>query len=482
MSTFIQKNKKKSALAALLLFLRTRKTVTALLLLAVLSSFLFVSPSNIILAFPGGARLAAGVAWIAGKAGMDTSKWGLAGGKRDYNDLVAAFRAAKDGGGKAGWSAFMQGAAPGAGAGGGSLDFVSGSRKDLEVKGAAGEKLGKAGTVQGVLNPDDAKNRGEGEGVALSEDDLHGNEGLVKSAFAGGFSNTSGFSGGSGAGVGAYAGGGFFGGTSGSAASAKLDDRIKAGLDSLPKPTLPKPAAIAGGTHGRLSGAMTGPVKKSISKGMLSSTGACSNPSQKCAFYDLATANGRSALSIGTNCNEAGNCPAEFAAVNTGIVYDGGKISGDGTGLLTTVHDATQTTVPLDTDVPPAYDPAKLMECTDKAQACEKEKQPDYKRMSELQQQLNGWYGQMGSACGDPCDCGPCNNLKSNIKNLCNGELKQVVDRVQAPCDLPSYCAELGVSVPSGAEASATMNMCKMNMGECGCDSFFCDLGCMLGS
>ena len=451
MSTFIQKNKKKSALAALLLFLRTRKTVSALLLLAVLASFMFVSPSNILISL--------GV-----------------GDKRDYGDLVAAFRAAKDAGGKAGWSAFMRGGAPGAGAGGGSLDFVQGKRKDLEVKTANGEALAKAGSMQGVLNPDDAKNRGEGEGVALSEDDLGGtHEGLVKSAFAGGFSNTSGFSGGSN--VNAYAGGGFFGGASGSAASAKLDDKVKGGLDTLPKPTLPKPAAIAGGTHGRLSGKMAAAVNKSISKGMLSQNIVAGQR----AFVQLAAGNGRAVLSIGTNCNEAGDCPAEFAAVNTGIVYDGGKLSGDGTGILSMNGEPTPV-VPLDTDIPPTYDPAKLLECTDKAQACETKKQPDYKRMSELQQQLNGYYGQMGGACGDPCDCDPCNNLKDNIRNLCNGELKQVVDRVQTPCDLPSFCAELGVTVPSGAEAGATMNMCKMDMGDCGCDDFFCDAGCFLSS
>src|SRR3989338_1186657 len=133
MSTFLEKNKKKSALAALLLFIRTRKTVTALLLLVALASFLFVSPSNLILSFPGGARVAAGVAWIAGKVGVDTSKWGLAGGKRDYGDLLAAFRSAKEGGGKAGWAAFMRGAdaeaARRAGGGTGSLGFVKGDSK-----------------------------------------------------------------------------------------------------------------------------------------------------------------------------------------------------------------------------------------------------------------------------------------------------------------------------------------------------------------
>ncbi|MEQ1902523.1 MAG: hypothetical protein ABL866_17540, partial [Devosia sp.] len=73
MSTFLEKNKKKSALAALLLFLRTRKTVVALLLLVAIASFLFVSPSNLLLSIPGGDRAAAGMAWLAGKVGVDTS-------------------------------------------------------------------------------------------------------------------------------------------------------------------------------------------------------------------------------------------------------------------------------------------------------------------------------------------------------------------------------------------------------------------------
>ena len=212
MATFLEKNKKKSALVALLLFIRTRKTVIALLLLVALASFLFVSPSNLLLHFPGGDRAAAGLAWIAGKIGVDTSKWGLAGGKRDYGDLLAAFRSAKDGGGKAGWSAFM-GGGNGAGSGGiggstGSLGFVKGNAKDLEASGGSGANLPKPGAVEGVLNPDDAKNRGEGEGVALNEGDVSGErEGLVKSAFASGFG--SGAAGAGAGGEGSLSGGAF---------------------------------------------------------------------------------------------------------------------------------------------------------------------------------------------------------------------------------------------------------------------------------
>ena len=480
MATFIQKNKKKGALAALLLFIRTRKTVSALLLLVVLASILFVSPSNLLLSFPGGARVAAGVAWIAGKVGMDTSRWGLAGGNRDYGDLVAAFRAAKSGGGKAGWSSFMRGGEAAAGAGGGSLDFVQGNRKDLDVKTGSGDKLPKAGTVQGVLNPNDAKDRGEGEGVALNEEDLGGERaGLVKTAFGSGV--TSGFSGGSNVtasvGGGAYAGAGFFSGA-GSAAGSTLGDKVKVGLDGLPKPNVPREKGVEGGSHGRLSGAMTAAVQKSISRGMISQTGGCIG--QKCAFSQLATGNGRAVLASADNCNDAGGCPPEFAATNIGVVYDGGRVAGDTTGLLTGNNEATPV-VPLDTEIPANFDPAKMKECADKVQACEKVKEPYYKRMGEIQTLLNGWYGQMGNACGDPCSCGGCNNLKGNINGMCNGELNTVINVVNAPCALPAYCKDMGVEPASTGEANlGTKQMCNMQMGSCGCTNWFCDICCVI--
>ncbi|MCM2303989.1 MAG: hypothetical protein NDJ72_04755 [Elusimicrobia bacterium] len=344
MSTFLEKNKKKSALAALLLFIRTRKTVTALLLLVALASFLFVSPSNLILSFPGGARVAAGVAWIAGKVGVDTSKWGLAGGKRDYGDLLAAFRAAKDGGGKAGWAAFMRGGAAAdaaklAAGSTGSLGFVRGNAKDLEAAGGSGANLPKPGSVSGVLNPDDAKNSAEGEAVALSEGDVTGEgEGLVKSAFAGGFGSGfgsgSGFGGGSGSAGGmlsggSFAGSGFFGGGKG-AVSGKLGDVVKGGLEGIKSQT-GTGVQIKGGAKGQMTASRASSINSRTSKGLV---GTHTISGQR-AFVQLAAGRGRAAISVAPNCTPGTNCPGEFAAVQTGAVYDGNTISGDRTDILT---------------------------------------------------------------------------------------------------------------------------------------------------
>lgn len=335
MANFLDKNKKKSALAALLLFIKTRKTVTALLLLVALASFLFVSPSNLLLSFPGGTRVAAGVAWIAGKVGVDTSQWGLAGGKRNYSDLVAAFSAAKSGGAKAGWGAFMGGNPADAskvGGSSGSLDFVKGNAKDLEV--AGGNKLPTPGSVQGVLNPDDAKNVADGEGVALSDKDMSGERaGLVKSAFAGGFANGAGNGAGTaGEGMlsgGAFASSGFFGNGKG-AASGKLGDVVNGGLEGIKGQTA-KGVQIQGAAKGQMSASRASQINARTNRGLV---GTHTISGQR-AFVQLAAGRGRAAISVSPNCTPGSGCPGEFAATNTGAVYDGNTISGDRTDILT---------------------------------------------------------------------------------------------------------------------------------------------------
>lgn len=509
MASFIQRNKRKSALAALLLFIRTRKTVSALLLVAILASFLFVSPSSLLLHIPFGDRVAAGIAWIAGKVGMDTSKWGLAGGKHDYGDLVAAFRAAKDGGGKAGWSAFMRGGngdgaygsgGANGGAGGGSLDFVKGDKKDLESKNGSGEKLDKPGSVQGVVNPDDDKTKGDqGDAVALNaEEDLRGERaGFVKSAFGMGFSGVnSGFgslngngggasAGGSGNGSGygangsgslggAYAGSGFFGGNGG-AASGSLGNTVKGGLSGLPSMAVPRASITGGG--GRISGPHVSAVKASISRGMT----AQNVISGQKAFVQLAAGNGRATLSVGNNCNADNGCPPEFAAVNTGVVYDGGKINGDGTGILT-IPDQPIPAVPTDTDIPAGVDPEKMAECADAVKTCETNRQPYYRQMSQNQEQLNDIFGRMGGDCSDPCECGPCDRDKKEIHRICEGPLKDAIEHINKPCSVPSFCAELKIQPAPTPDLGPMINMCRMNTGECGPDGFFGALFCFFGS
>lgn len=324
MSTFFERNKKKSALAALLLFIKQRKGVSALLLLVALSSFLFVSPSYYLINLPGGTRLAAGVAWVAGKLGLDTSKWGLGGDKQSFEELMAAFRAAKQGGGRAGWGAFFRDG-KGAGGGAGSLDFVSGRRSDLNTAGVAEEKLGKAGTVDGIVNPDDKKNAGEG--VSLSDADLGGErEGLVKNAFAGGFGPNFGkgaLAGGASLSGGAFAGRNFFRGQGGAAGERRGDEFKKAIQDaSVPAG---KSHEIKGGKIGRMSSSQHKKLAASIQEGLKTMNLAPADPES--GLKQLGQARGCASLAVTANCRP-GECPGEAASSASGAVYVGAQDCG----------------------------------------------------------------------------------------------------------------------------------------------------------
>jgi hypothetical protein len=433
MSTFLEKNKKKSALAALLLFIRTRKTVTALLLLVALASFLFVSPSNLILSFPGGARVAAGVAWIAGKVGVDTSKWGLAGGKRDYNDLLAAFRAAKDGGGKAGWAAFMRGgeaadAARMAAGSNGSLGWVKGSAKDLEATGGSGANLPKPGSVEGVLNKDDAKNAEEGDAVALNEGDMKGEgEGLVKSAFAGGFGSGFG-SGGPGAAGGAggsggflsggsFAGSGFFGNGKG-AASGKLGDIVKGGLEGI-KAQPGKGVQIQGAAKGQLSASKASTINARTSKGLV---GTHTISGQR-AFVQLAAGRGRAAISVAPNCTPGSGCPGEFASTQTGAVYDGNTITGDRTDILTVPEiDGIDTPNLPDSGMADQYikDAEKMDADAKKCRELDEQYGPIEKQYDQQQEALSRRFDSMG------CGQGGCSKSKARACQRIGDQMKQL--------------------------------------------------------
>lgn len=329
MSTFLDRNKKKSSLAALLLFLRQRKGLAVLLLMVLFATSLFIGPSAMLLRLPGGTRMAAGIAWVATKLGVDVSKWGLAGNRHDFGDLVAAFKSAKEGSGKAGWGSFMGrgGDGSGAGAGSGSLEFVKGSRKDLEGSGTGAEKLPKPGSVDGILNPDDAKNRGEGEGVALNANDVgkggrdgaDATNGFVRSAFAGGFASGNAASGGLSGG--AFASNGFFNGKGG-ATSGKLSDMVKAGTGGLPGAQNGTGVQIKGGAKGQLSRSQASVISARTSQGLL---GTHTVNGQR-AFTQLAVGRGRAAISVAPNCTPDSGCPGEYAATVSGAVYDGNEL------------------------------------------------------------------------------------------------------------------------------------------------------------
>ncbi len=446
MSTFLDKNKKKSALAALLLFLRTRKTITALLVMVALASFLFVSPSNILLNLPGGARVAAGVAWIAGKAGVDTSKWGLAGGKRDYDDLVAAFRAAKDGGGKAGWAAFMRGggdAADAARSGGasGSLNFVKGNAKDLESTVGSGAKLPKPGSVAGVLNPDDARNRGEGEGVALLEGEMSGERaGRVKSAFASGFGSGAGGDGNLSGG--AFAAAGFFKSGKG-ATSGKLSDLVKGGVDGI-KADAGKGMQIKGAAKGQMSASKATTINSRTSRGLV---GTHTISGQR-AFVQLAAGRGRAAISVAPHCTAGSGCPGEFAATNTGAVYDGNNPFGERTDILTVPEiDGTATTPNLpDSGMADDYieEAEKMVADAEKCRELDEEYADDYLAFDQQQEALSNQFDSMGCGQGgcSKSKAKACQSIGDAMKDTCKQSMTVRCAHIKAcPLTANNYCS-----------------------------------------
>ena len=392
MATFFEKNRKKSALAALLLFLKERRTVTALLLLVALASLLFVSQSRIILHFPGGARVAAGVAWMAGHIGVDTSRWG-AGGKRDYGDLLRVFRAAKEGGGRVGWSAFVTGGEAERGLG--SLGFVRGSAGDL---GASGESLPKLDSIQGILNADDAKNRGEGKVVALTESDLSGERAnAVKSVFASAD---------------------FFGGKTG-AVSGGLSDVVRGGLEGTK--TQPVPGVeITGAAKGKITAAKVSAVKASSSKGMVGTR----TISGQRAFVQLAVARGRATISVEPNCSADSGCPGEFGSVNTGAVYDGNTISGDRTDILTApqIDGISSPNLP-DSGLADGYiaEAEKMEEDAEKCREADDKYGPIELENDQKQEALSREFDEMG------CGSGGCSKSKAK-------KCKKMADEMKALC------------------------------------------------
>lgn len=332
MSTkFFDRNKKKSLLGLLFLWIKENRTLSALLLIVVLSTSIFVAPATMFLNLPGGTKLVAGIAWVASRLGVDTAKWGFfaKGGARSYDDFIAQLRAAKESGSRpVGWGPFF--GKPADGAGKTSLDMVKGRRQDLEGGGYAGGKLPQGRDVSGILTPDDSK---EGEQGVSIDDALLAQQrgGLVRDANAGGFApgarDLLGFMGRADGGVpgGAYAGKGMFGG--GTGAGSRPGDNIRNAMSTTGKIDVPK-SRIQGASPGRLSQARASLMSARVQRGI--GTNAINSHR---AFAQLADGRGRAALATTPNCVPPG-CPGEFATYNTGAIYDGLRVNGGNTDIL----------------------------------------------------------------------------------------------------------------------------------------------------
>jgi hypothetical protein len=460
--TFLQRNKKKSLLALLLLFLRERKVLVLLLLVLLLASTVFLGPSSFLTGLPGGARFAAGIAWIAGKMGIDVSRWGLGPKDHDsYAELLAAFRAAKNGSGAAGWGAFFGHGGAGDGAIPNSLDMVRGKASDLAGNGGKGGADGQGGSaIQGVIDPADANANKDGQGVALADSDLGGErEGLVKSAFAGGFMNgllgggaggdgglsglnglgangggrggLNGFGAGGDGGLsgGAYAGKGFFSG-SGGAVGATGSDLAKIGLNGYTAGKAPSPRAGAP-AHGSLSSIRSHAVE---THGMQGAAAAGLGGNQ--AFFQLAQGNGRAMLATTPNCTPPA-CPGEFSATNTGAIYDGTNIGPTNNTILTgtPVDGFTPPNIP-DTSIAQTYEnQAEQMDAD--AKKCQDADAQYAPQADALNGQLTDLSNQFKAA---DCGGGGCSKSKVNhckalgnqMTSVCNQYMQVNCARVHA--------------------------------------------------
>lgn len=350
MSQFFEKNKRKSLLALLLLLLRGKKGVGAMLLMVFLLMFLFVLPQNSLSLFVAGiaAKLPGGQA-LARRIGR--------GSGTDFSNLMAAFRAARDQR-NAGWGVFFdsEAAKRGRGARGGasSIDMIKGGREDFLAGANLGNKIKGGESVGGILTPEDAGRTGEG--VALGGEDLEGQRQAQLAAV--GALGPGGVGSGSanplnfvqrgllklGAGLGGFgfgkSGAGEGGGAGGSTSAAYAPKDFFSGRGGASTPD-PGREAIAGGTTppsssggGNLPGGVRGRLAAELSRASNTTRlaasarqpGGCSG--SRCAFQQLTSGRTNMMLARDPICTASNGCPPEFAATSSGSSFDGNRIGG----------------------------------------------------------------------------------------------------------------------------------------------------------
>lgn len=436
MSQFIERHKRKSLLALLLLFLRSRRGAGALLLLVLLLLMLFVVPPSrlgVLLArVPGGA-------WIAQALGAHT-------GPRSFDELIAAFRRARQERNASPWSLFFhQGAGSAGGAFSSPADMVLGSRADLEG-GSIADKIKGGTTINGVLTKEDASKKGDGVDLtdASGAGGSGGGSGLVANAYGGGFaggagwgsaglfgaglSGAAGLAGGSalGDGAGPFAGAGFFSSGVGPAAG----DPLRAALGSTKVPTLGRGQSFASdrikGNKGKISGFANARAASSKYGAHNTIGGTCINGT-RCAFHQLATTRAHVMSSRDPACTADNGCPPEYAATNSGSSYDGNQVGDNAKEVITTNGTAPE----VDGITTPNVNPpnqSDVDQYQQEAQDLENDsKQCQNDRQSALQQQRRDLMNRLDSDSRDASDSGcsdsgGCSGMSQHCKDLINDE------------------------------------------------------------
>ncbi len=421
MSKFLEKNKKKSLLGLLFLFVKNRKSTWPLLVMVLVLGFLFVMPSSSNFSMPGFTllvRRALGKAPAGGPNGTGLEK-------TSFTGLLAAFRNAKDNKANPWAMLFGRGAQGGAaGSAGSSIDLVKGDASELPGGAEMSKKLGESASVKGVLNREDSKELPEG--VAVDQGEMKGErEGWVKSAFAAGPRarvGNAGANGGEGSsssasadGAGAYAGSDFF--SKGRNETSKPGENIRTALTGTQVPSAGATVKVAP-SSGKLSRAVVSTMstrnQAALNRNYIAGGAR--------AFSQLADGRTRAMMARDPICTAAGGCPAEYASTNSGAVYDGNKIGPAAPGVLSTnsnspaIDGASSPKVPDDSDVQTYQDEADQV--TADAEKCKKADQDFKGREDAASAEMKAAGDNLSGACGS-CG-GACKRAKSRMQRACS--------------------------------------------------------------
>jgi hypothetical protein len=430
MSKFIERHRRKGLLALLLFLLRQRKTILALLLVAVVLSFVFIAPSNLMSGPLGRTRAGAAIAWVASQLGLG-GVLGMDGGKVTFRSVLAAFRSAKSNKDLSWTSIFGRGSSGAAGKS--SISYVEGNAEELGVAGG-----GKAGprSIRGIMTPEDAAK--SGNGIALTENDRAGQRaeelaraGRGPNGYAGPGGWAIGADGAGGAGgtdslghMAAYAGRGLFGGAgqdfgSGPGAGMRDGDAVRSALDSTSVPRS-GPARRIGGSSGKLSAARVARASYSMRQAMNRNT--VSRDSR--AFTQLSEGRAQGMIARDPLCTANNGCPAEYASTNVGAVYDGNRVGAAAPDVLmapTIDGRAMSGGIPSDSALQGYMDEArKAQQDAQKCQESDSIYGPQEQSLSAQLQQKGDELAAMG------CGSGGCSSSKAKRCKRKGNEMKAI--------------------------------------------------------
>lgn len=390
MSEFLERNKKKGSLAALLLFLKRGRGVGPFLAMAMILGAMFIVPAGYHDNLPWLAQFAEKIGLGSWFAGSDNS-----GGGQSFEDSLSAARRGRD---EADALASMRLAAPSLppGYGKSTVGLVRDPdplTKADEVKEDISKSDGKA--VDGVPLPEDAKKLPDG--ISLKEDELHKGlmgGGLAALAKAGGFpSGAPGLSGGSPATL--------SGGMGQGRAADNSNKLLNAALDNSKAPDVG-----SGGKQGNLDFRAGGRPKLSPSAGGASLGNTAGRTS---AMGQLAQGRAFSVAAAPGYC-PPGSCPNEYASNASGTVFDG-KRQPNGSILGSTAFG--------DPGVPTTPDAGALNAGASDIERQAKQCQDAIARHSGRIQALSGQIQDISNEMNDmDCNSGGCGGNASKCKSL----------------------------------------------------------------